>query len=203
MGGIGLRSTENHSPAAFFSSQVSCLELCGKLDQNHTSSLSNTVSDSYKALVDYNHKVDEKDQLQPNGDTYPRQQLLSHAIDQQTMRHIREGKKNDIHFQAHLNLTTASGAGAWLHTVPSRALGTQVDTQLFRTMILRWLRAPIFDSEFHCPYCDEVIDRFGDHCLSCACGGDRTKRHNLIRNEVFYVCNSAGLNPELEKSGLL
>ena len=34
-------------------------------------------------------------------------------------------------------------------------------------------------------------------------GGDRTKRHNLIRNEIFYICNSAGLNPELERPGLL
>ena len=29
------------------------------------------------------------------------------------------------------------------------------------------------------------------------------KRHNLIRNEVFYFCTGAGLNPELERPGLL
>ena len=29
------------------------------------------------------------------------------------------------------------------------------------------------------------------------------KRHNLIRNEVFYFCAGAGLNPELERPGLL
>ena len=44
---------------------------------------------------------------------------------------------------------------------------------------------------------------FGDHCLTFSCGGDRTKHHNLIRNEVFFLCNSAGLNPELERPGLL
>ena len=70
-------------------------------------------------------------------------------------------------------------------------------------MVQRWLRVPIFDKEFHCPMCDEVIDRYGDHCLTCACGGDRTRRHNLLRNEAYYICNSAGLNPELEKPGLL
>ena len=70
-------------------------------------------------------------------------------------------------------------------------------------MIQRWLRVPFYDSAFHCSYCDEVIDRYGDHCLTCAVGGDRTKRHNLIRNEVYNQCESAGLNPELERPGLL
>ena len=50
---------------------------------------------------------------------------------------------------------------------------------------------------------DDVIDEYGDHCLTCACGGDRTKRHNLLRNEVFFFCTSSGLNPELERQGLL
>ena len=70
-------------------------------------------------------------------------------------------------------------------------------------MIQRWLRIKLFEEEYHCPLCDDVIDRHGDHCLTCSCGGDRTKRHNLLRNEVFHLCNSAGLNPELERQGLL
>ena len=41
------------------------------------------------------------------------------------------------------------------------------------------------------------------HCLVCPNGGDRTKRHNHLRNRVFLFSASAGLNPELEKSGLL
>ena len=97
----------------------------------------------------------------------------------------------------------ASGAGSWLHVVPAKDLGTHVDPILYRTMIYRWLRVPINGAEFHCSYCDEVIDRYGDHCLTCAVGGDRIKRHNLLRNEVFYLCNSTGLNPELERPGLL
>jgi hypothetical protein len=37
----------------------------------------------------------------------------------------------------------------------------------------------------------------------CSCGGDRTKRHNLLRNHSFHYCESAGLNSELEHPGLL
>ena len=47
------------------------------------------------------------------------------------------------------------------------------------------------------------MDIYGDHCLVCSCGGDRTKRHHLLRNETFHLCSAAGLAPELEKPGLL
>ena len=47
------------------------------------------------------------------------------------------------------------------------------------------------------------MDAYGDHCLSCCEGGDRTRRHNLIRNMVYKVMALAGLLPELERPGLL
>ncbi len=48
-----------------------------------------------------------------------------------------------------------------------------------------------------------MSNKYGDHCLVCPCGGDRTKRHNHLRNRVFFFSADAGLNPELEKPGLL
>ena len=159
-------------------------------------------TDINSALCDYNARVELNNRLLTIEDTCPRQQALSHAIDSQILKTIREESHN-IYTQAHLNLTTASGAGSWLNSIPSKALGTHIDPSLYRTTILRWLRVPLFESEFHCTLCDEVVDRFGDHCLVCSVGGDRTKRHNLIRNEVYHQCCSAGLNPELECPGLL
>ncbi len=47
------------------------------------------------------------------------------------------------------------------------------------------------------------MDVFGDHALARAGGGDRTKRHNLLRNQVAMLAAKAGLQPELEKGGLL
>ena len=129
--------------------------------------------------------------------------MLSQHIDDHTLELIREDNLINPHFQAHLNHTTTSGAGSWLHAVPAKALRTDVDPLLFRTMIQRWIRVPIFELESHCTYCDDIIDRHGDHCLTCACGGDRTKRHNLLRNEVYYFCHSSGLSPELERPSLL
>ena len=203
MGGLGLRNVELHSSAAFLSSQAACHKLCKELDPSHTWNPSDQGSDSYAALIDVNSKVNPGKELQLNVDSCPRQQDLSQDIDSRTLENIKEGAGTNVHFRAHLNLTTTGGAGSWLHTVPSKALGTHVDPILYKTMIQRWLRMPLYDSEFNCPLCDEVVDKHGDHCLTCSCGGDRTKRHNLLRNEVFYQCHSAGLNPELERPGLL
>ncbi len=47
------------------------------------------------------------------------------------------------------------------------------------------------------------MDRFGDHALTCPSAGDRTRRHNAIRNRVHEVSREAGLGPEKEKAGLL
>ena len=59
------------------------------------------------------------------------------------------------------------------------------------------------ESPFYCPFCDGVSDIYGDHALVCSGGGDRTKRHNLLRNCCATYAARAGWNPEVEKAGLL
>ena len=203
MGGLGIRNTEQHSPAAFLASQSACRELCKKLDPHYEEYLRNQWTDSHTAIVDYNTMVSEDSKLPMTIESNPRQQELSHEIDRCTFGKIKSQNENNVHFKAHLNLTTASGAGSWLYTTPSKALGTHVDPELYSIMVQRWVRVPVHYTESHSLMCDKVMDRYGDHSLVCACGGDRTKRHNLLRNEVYYFCNSAGLNPELEKPGIL
>eukprot|EP00660_Eupelagonema_oceanica_P019516 gene19516-biopygen27259 len=61
----------------------------------------------------------------------------------------------------------------------------------------------IFAGPFHCPQCDAVMDAQGDHAVVCAGGGDRTIRHNALRNAAARLAAAAGLRPELEKPGLL
>ena len=77
------------------------------------------------------------------------------------------------------------------------------EPSLYVGMLRRWLRMPFADEDTECPMCGDVLDSFGDHALVCACGGDRTRRHNLLRSCVFYSASAANLNPELEKPGLL
>ena len=47
------------------------------------------------------------------------------------------------------------------------------------------------------------MDRFGDHALVCPCKGDRTVRHNAIRNVAYTEAVEAGFAAEREKAGLL
>ena len=61
----------------------------------------------------------------------------------------------------------------------------------------------IYDEPFFCPLCDGVMDVFADHALTCACGGDRTKRHNFVRNVGVRLATAAGWRPEPEKPHLL
>ena len=44
---------------------------------------------------------------------------------------------------------------------------------------------------------------WGDHALVCPCRGDRTVRHNVIRDLVYQEARDAGCAPEKEKGHLL
>ena len=54
-----------------------------------------------------------------------------------------------------------------------------------------------------CPCCGEVLDTFADHALTCICNGDRTVRHNVVRDVVFEAAVEAGMGAEREKANLL
>jgi hypothetical protein len=51
--------------------------------------------------------------------------------------------------------------------------------------------------------CGGVMDRWGDHATVCMCGGDRTIRHNAVRDVCFDEAVGGSLRPEREKAGLL
>ncbi len=124
-------------------------------------------------------------------------------LDSKTCSDLKRAAHDDPGRLAHLEHTSAPRAGAWLHATPSPSTRNNMDPLLFRTSILSWLRVPLMECDTICPLCDGILDKFGDHSLVCPCGGDRTKRHNLLRNHSYHFAASAGLNPELEKPGLL
>ena len=47
------------------------------------------------------------------------------------------------------------------------------------------------------------MDSFGDHALVCRCHGDRTVRHNRLRNSVYEDAVRGSMGAEKEKQGLL
>ncbi len=106
-------------------------------------------------------------------------------------------------FRAHLQLTAAVGADAGLHTPPSVHEGTHVAPELFRVAVASRLRLQLLEEPCCCPFCGAAMDVYADHALVCACGGDRTLRHNAVRDAVHAHSCEAGSRPEREKPGLL
>ena len=203
VGGLGLRSLSKHSPAAYLASRSSCFSLCQQLDPEHTWEVHETSSAAYKAVQYVNHHAGaEVVALHPAPQNI-QQRLLSSSLDQGVLRKFNDPSQTNLSFRAHMSLLGLEGAGIWLHAIPSEALGTKIAPSLFTVMLKRRLRMPIFSEEFFCPLCDAVMDVWADHALVCSCGGDRTKRHNILRNTCVRLANSAGWRPEAEKPGLL
>ena len=130
-----------------------------------------------------------------------KQRDLSDIIDRSEANSLFS--QSELLSKAHHNLETAPKSGAWLNTIPCESLNHFIPSPLFTIMLKRRLRIPIFQSSTHCMLCDQMMDCFGDHALVCCASGDRTFRHNAIRNKAFFFCQHASLNPVLEKSKLL
>ena len=107
------------------------------------------------------------------------------------------------HRRLHLEACRVPGAGAWLTANPS-CVDSHVSSSLFRVVLQRRLRMPLWDRDTACSMCGKVLHRWGDHALACCCGGDRVLRHNAIRDVVCSaVAEFITVSPELEKPGLL
>ncbi len=105
----------------------------------------------------------------------------------------------DLALRGHVSLCTA---GAWLTARPTGD-DVELDHCLSQTDLKRRLRMKIFEADCFCLSCGACMDSFGDHALVCSCKGDRTVRHNAVRNLVYAQALKAGLRPEREKAGLL
>jgi hypothetical protein len=95
------------------------------------------------------------------------------------------------------------GARAFWQAVPSKGLDLAVEAAEFVTELQSRLCIDECSSDRWCPLCDAILDTKGHHSKMCCAGGDRTRRHNSLRGVVRRAAARGGLNPELEKPGLL
>jgi len=202
-GGLGLRSLARHSHAAFLASRTGGLELCKKLDPNHSlhSGGEQAQSPEQAARDAYNRSVNDDDQLPPGNLEGLSQKAMSAAIDKRTGMQLAANACQSR--RAHLKLLGVEGAGIHLQAAPSKAAKLDNEPALFVGMLRRWLRMRFAEQDMECPCCDGVLDAYGDHALVCCGGGDRTRRHNLLRNIAFHAAEAASLRPEMERPGLL
>jgi hypothetical protein len=195
-GGLGLRAVATHAAAGYAASVFATTSLCQEIDPAYQSGFAAAIQLVNSQLVAADHfPVPAPPSL--------RQQVLSKALDRVVVTQLAAPAAGKEAYRAHFQLLQQPGAGAWLHAVPSPALGLHVVPPLFRIMVRLRLRLPVADSDLACPLCDGTADRYGDHARLCPCGGDRVKRHNHLRNLLAARAKTAGLQPEVEKANLL
>jgi hypothetical protein len=200
LAGLGLRKASRHAPAAFLASTCASRERCHSLDAAYHLEASNPTSAVGQALAMHNSKLPENDTLSPGCLPSAKQKNLSAALDKAAFvqRYDAECPAN----QATLLSEGEKGAREFWHAVPHSSRGTVLSPEEFRAEIRYRLCVPESLESGFCPLCDDCLDPFGHHCRRCCAGGDRTIRHNAIRNIIFNLCCKAGLRPELEKPGL-
>ena len=91
--------------------------------------------------------------------------------------------------------------GGFLSCVPSGR--TRMEPLVFIAELRVRLNVPEASADTWCPRYDTVLDTHGYHSGICSTGGERTLRHNALRDLVFQWCGRGCLLPERERPGLL
>jgi hypothetical protein len=200
-GGLGIRDPVRHAGAAYLGSLAHTRVLCGRMDP-HFDPEDGLGALRLRATAELVQAQALDAAAVQNDARRWSQKELSSMLDGAALHQLRSDTAADPWFQAHVALCAVPGAGAWL-TAPPTEDGREMDTPLFRIALKRRLRCPVAETDAACPSCGQCLDRWGDHALLCPCGGDRTIRHNAVRNVCFQEAASAAARPELEKAGLL
>jgi hypothetical protein len=96
-------------------------------------------------------------------------------------------------------------ANAWLSALPSCIDGkdTVLPPRVYLMAVRRLLGLPVAPGEAPCPFCQQIMDIYGDHAVCCRKSSDLITRHNRVRNLIAEFGRVGLMNPDLEKLGLL
>ena len=202
MGGLGLRTAEDHGPGAYASSFLSSQPIRKKI-LGLPEVEEEPVSLPPALLTLLNTKLDEE----VTADTLEGvpQRTVSRDVDLHNQKrllttvHSREGM--DVEREtARLASLSLPHSGDYLNVVPSPALGLHLRTAEFNTVTKYRLGCPIYPTAEECPVstCHQHSDRMGDHAISCGSQGERTARHNHLRDILYHTAVSASLGPTKE-----
>ena len=200
-GGLGIRSPARHAPAAHLASLSQTANLCNRIDPSFEAADASQGLQRAACEEELRAQVLEAVSWDRGGCVLS-QKELSAMVDAAAKAALLEQESHDAAFRAHVALSCLPGAAVWL-TAPPADDGRELDTPLFRVALKRRLRVPVYAADDFCPCCGQVRDKWGDHALTCSCNGERTIRHNALRDICFHEASECGQQPEREKAGLL
>ena len=87
-----------------------------------------------------------------------------------------------------------------MNCLPSTAISTLLDNESFRIAISQRLCLPVCAP--HKCRCGALVDRYGQHSLSCRLSAGRIPRHTALNDIIKRALSSAGFNAVLDPDGL-
>lgn len=96
LSGLSLHSAAVHGPAAYFSAQCACQELCGKVSPGFVEDL--RAEASKLMLLFFNASVQQEDQISFKSCAPVRQKAVSSGIGKHLLDQIRDNHANDANF---------------------------------------------------------------------------------------------------------
>ena len=205
-GGLGIRSPSRHCAAAYLGSIRATVELCHQVDSCFDPADAEGGSQLQQALSQLQGACLPAAPIQQvttaDLTLLGSQKSMSSQVDACALEALSTDHRTPGCIPRHLALAAVPGAGTWL-TAPAVQDERQIDEPLYRISVQRRLRVPIFHGNEVCTFCGAAMDRFGDHALTCLCGGDRVVRHNAIRDQLYAELRTGGARVEREKAGLL
>ena len=190
-GGLGIRKTVDIAPSAFLASHFATESLVARILQ-HTPL--DRRPDPQDALRCWQERLPEA--LLPEDKT--RQKFWDEPLCLQTI--ATQDADGDQYSRARLLAAREEGSGAWLHALPSPALGTLLDPDCLRIAVALRVGARI--CEPHKCRCGALVDRLGHHPLSCRYSAGRHPRHANLNDIIKRALTTAGIKCTLEPPGL-
>jgi len=200
--GLGLRSAARHAPAAYLASAFATREFCHSIDGEFSWNPEDPPASLAEALRLFNAHLSPSEQLNlPSTPRGPSQKDLSRRID--NAAHTAYVRALSLADQQAILSECRIGASGFLTAIPSEALGLTMSREEFLVEIRARLLCQEAPQDDFCPTCDGVLDVKCHHARMCTGGADRTLRHHAVRNCAGCIFHAAGLNPVLERPGLL
>jgi ubiquitin carboxyl-terminal hydrolase 44/49 len=191
MGGLGLRSTALHAPAAYTSSSLSTLPLVSSLTSN--CALPPILDARVLSLL--SERLCEPQKLPT--ETPKSQKALSTLINKSLLSKTL-AKANNLD-KARILSCGLHGSGAVFNAAFGPSLDNRLDKQEYHFFVSSRLGLRICN-DGKCQTCGSTLDLHGYHVAICKYGQNLKARHNALCEQLFHWCQTAQLAPVREVS---
>jgi len=201
LGGFGIGSAAEVAPIAYLSS----LSTAQLLLQTHRPNITllqelNATKQAVKSLPPFvmDTQLDTEAPLK-------QKDLMNHSHKFRLESYLQHLTATSPIHAARMRACSQARAGSWLTVFPNRVLGTYLSNHEFSVLLRFRLGMAVYPTSdpLYCRLCHSQCDNMGVHSTQCETGGDRTARHDRLRDTILTLIRSSGLSTSREPPGLL